>query len=81
MDSELLRLLAHGGAVGVLATIVFLFVFGWIVSKRTYDRAAETFRESLDRIVEADRVERQADRENRQELLSFLKELNGRSKK
>jgi len=80
MESELLQIFTQGGAVGVLAVIVMLFIFGWIVSKQTYDRASDTFKESLNRLIEADREERQADRERGQQLLDLLKSINGRFK-
>ncbi|MBT9166773.1 MAG: hypothetical protein DDT19_00097 [Syntrophomonadaceae bacterium] len=81
MESQILDFLSKGGAVGVLAVIVFLFIFGWIVSKQTYDKAAETFKESLNRIIDADKEARQADRENQKEILLLLKSLNGRFRK
>ncbi len=80
MESELLRILTEGGAVAVLAVIVILFIFGWIVSKQTYDKAAETYKESINRIIEADKESREADREISKELLGLLKSINGRFK-
>lgn len=80
MESELLRILTEGGAIAVLAVIVILFIFGWIVSKQTYDKAAETYKESINRIIEADKESREADREISKELLGLLKSINGRFK-
>ncbi len=80
MESELLKILTQGGAIGVLAVIVMLFIFGWIVSKQTYDKAADTYKESLNRILEADKESREADREISKELLGLLKSINGRFK-
>jgi len=80
MEYQLLRILTEGGAVAVLAVIVILFIFGWIVSKQTYDKAAETYKESINRIIEADKESREADREISKELLGLLKSINGRFK-
>jgi len=74
MESELMQYLTQGGAIGVLAVIVLLFITGWIISKRTYDKATETFKESLNQIIESDK-------DGRQELMDLLKSINGRSKK
>lgn|GEM_PF-4689586 len=80
MESELLRILTQGGAIAVLAVIVVLFIKGQIVSKPTYDKTAETYKESLNRILEADKENREADREISRELLGLLKAINGRFK-
>ena len=69
-----MQYLTQGGAIGVLAVIVLLFITGWIISKRTYDKATETFKESLNQIIESDK-------DGRQELMDLLKSINGRSKK
>jgi len=80
VESELLRILTQGGAIAVLAVIVVLFIKGQIVSKPTYDKTAETYKESLNRILEADKENREADREISRELLGLLKAINGRFK-
>ena len=74
MELSLIQILSQGGAVVILSVIVVLFIFGWLISKHTYDKATETFKESLKQIIDSDK-------EGRLELLDLLKSINGRPKK